>query len=519
MNRSGRRDASSRQRGRIERAISGCPERFARPLTLFLVASFALFLFGLVMIYSASSIMALTSKNFNNDTTFFVSRQLKYAAIGLVILVFLAKVDYHIWGVKLLPVFWVITLVLLLIVKFTSSGSDSYGATRWISIAGFRFQPSEFAKIVIVLTGANLAHAYFEDDSIPFKKFVWLSVVGIGLPLLLILIQPDKGTTMICAATLLVMVYLSGVPGKPLVMLAGVGVVFFFAYSMKDAYSRQRILTVLNPWSDPLVTGYQIIQGFYAFAAGGIFGVGIGASRQKYSYLPFAHNDFIFAVVGEECGLVGTLGVVAGFAVIFWAGMRISRNAPDLAGRLIAAGSVSMMVIQLFVNICGVLAIMPMTGKPVPFLSYGGSSIISTLMTVGVVTSVALHSRLEETESDRRREDFSLASRGRAPRSYEDSGMVGEAVPRSARPLGTPLTQSTPLTSSSARPRFQVYEGGSGNSVAQPRANHTDLQNRGRISEDAYGRRRIDLGPDAADRLRPKRNNSARQRRSDRRGR
>ena len=178
-----------------------------------------------------------------------------------------------------------------------------------------------------------------------------------------------------------------------------------------------------------------------------------------------------------------------------------------------------MMVIQLFVNICGVLAIMPMTGKPVPFLSYGGSSIISTLMTVGVVSSVALHSRLEETESDRRREDFSLASRGRAAYSYGDSGMVGEAQPRSARQLSTPLTQSTPLTSSSARPRFQVYEGGSSNSATQPRANRTDLLNRARMSEDAYGRRRIDLGPDAADRLRPKRNNSTRERRSDRRGR
>lgn len=528
MSRDVRREGSSRPVSRIERAVRARPERFARPLTLLLLASCALLLFGFVMIYSASSIVALSSKDYGNNAAYFVIHQLAYAGVGLVLLLGLAKLDYHVWGVKLLPVLWVISLVLLAIVRFTSSGSDSYGATRWVSLAGFRFQPSEFAKIVIVLTGANVAQAYFEDDRVSLKQCAWLVVIGLGLPLALIFFQPDKGTTLICVATLFVMLYLSGVPGKPLLIALAVVGVIFLAYALRDDYSRQRIYTLLNPWADPLDSGYQILQGFYAFASGGMFGVGIGASRQKYSYLPFAHNDFIFAVVGEECGLVGTLGVVAGFAVIFWAGLKISRNAPDLAGRLIAAGCTSLLVIQFFVNVCGVLALLPMTGKPVPFLSYGGSSIISTLMAVGVVCSVALHSSLDETESDRRREDFSLMSRTASDQTFDGDSQVGAVTPRRARnfsstplPARTPRPSATPRASTPVQGRFQVFDGGAAD---DRRERQQELQSRARLREDSSGRRRIDLGPDAAERLRPQHTRSTnlrthRTQRSDRRGR
>ena len=156
--------------------------------------------------------------------------------------------------------------------------------------------------------------------------------------------------------------------------MLGVGIVGVLANSLKDDYSRARIVAVLNPWSDPTGSGYQLIQGFYAFGSGGLFGVGIGMSKQKYSYLPMAYNDFIFAVVGEELGLVGTLGLLAAFGVLAWAGFRIARYAPDMCGRLIAAGCTSLIIIQLLVNVCGVLGLIPLSGKPVPFVSYGGST-------------------------------------------------------------------------------------------------------------------------------------------------
>ena len=169
-------------------------------------------------------------------------------------------------------------------------------------------------------------------------------------------------------------------------------------------------MAMLDPWSDPYNNGYQLIQGFYAFGAGGLFGVGIGMSKQKYNYLPFAHNDFIFAVIGEECGVVGTVGMLAGFAVLLWAGYRIAINAPDLAGRLVAMGCSSILVIQMLLNVCGVIGIFPLSGKPIPFVSYGGSSIMSSIMIVGLIFSVSKESRMPLSEYDERRSAWSVTA-------------------------------------------------------------------------------------------------------------
>lgn len=455
--------AAARREARRERAKASAPERFAKPRMMLLVAVFALVAFGLLMIYSSSSIVALTSETYNNDPTYFVVHQLIYVAVGSVAAAILSLSDYHLWSRTFLPVVWAATVVLLGMVLFSSSGTDAYGATRWVSIGGsFTLQPSEFAKVTIVLSGAYICQEYFEDMALDLRSLLLRAAALIIVPLGLILVQPDKGTTMICAVTIVVMLYLSGVSGHMLCTVGGLAAAAFVAYSMMDSYSRQRILTMLNPWADPYGTGYQLIEGFYAFGSGGLFGVGIGAGRQKYSYLPMAYNDFIYAVIGEECGLVGTLGVLAGFAVVIWAGLRIARYAPDLSGRLIAAGSVSMLAIQLFINICGVLGIVPLSGKPVPFISYGGSSVIASLMLVGLVISVSRSSRLEETEFDRRRQDMSLTSRS----------------------------------------DLRVLEGG-----ALPYHNETstsDVGRRARIRTSTNGRQRIDLGPSAAERLRPR---------------
>ena len=424
-----------------------------RPRLLLLATTCVLVLFGLLMIFSASSVTALSTYG---DAAYFLERQALLVLVGAVAAVLIARFDYHVFSDNLLIIIWLASVLMLAAVVLM--GFASHGATRWISIFGMSVQPSEFAKVTIVLTGANICQRYAEDSTLDFSHATGLFAVGVGLPLLLILIQPDKGTTIIVGATLLVMLYLVGIPGKLLGAMVFIAFGAALLLALKDDYSRARVLTMLDPWEDPYGNGYQLIQGWYAFGSGGLLGVGIGMSRQKYSYLPEAHNDFIFAVIGEECGLIGTAGVVAGFALFVYAGIQISRYAPDLSGRLIAAGCTSLIAIQFLVNVLGVLGIMPMTGKPLPFLSYGGSSIVACLMLVGMIVSVSKASSLPETIHDRRRASVHVADDASA-RASGDGGGNG---------------------------LFHVFSGGHETSSAPPRQRP----------------RRIDLGPSASERLR-----------------
>ena len=475
---------------RRERNILATPSRFMQPRLILYAMTFALVALGLLMIYSSSSITAMAAFESDYNAAYYLQRQLIFGAIGLVAAAVVAVSDYHLWVRFLLPAVWIATIVLLGLVLTSSAGLDAYGATRWISIGGFNLQPSEFAKITVILTAANVAQRYYEDFSLSFTTFTYLMAIGVGLPLGLIILQPDKGTTIICALTLYVMGYLAGVSRRALAMAAGVGVIAVLILAFKDAYSRARVMTVLNPWKDPYGDGYQLIQGFYAFGSGGLFGVGIGLSRQKYSYLPMAHNDFIFAVIGEELGLAGTLGMLLAFAALAWAGLQIARYAPDLSGRLVAAGCTTMIVIQLLVNICGVLGMIPLTGKPVPFVSYGGSSIISCLLLVGFIASVSRHSSLPDTVFAERRRDWTLSA---GDVRADSPTFVGEATPRSARGftvVGGGLRDTSPDAIRSSRAALGSHEG--------------------RVSVDSNGRRRIDLGPSASDRLRSARGNTGR---------
>lgn len=472
--------ANRQQRG--ERSLFGVPERFMRPRLVLLASVVVLVAFGLLMVFSASSVTALNS---TGDAAYYLKRQLAFIALGTAVAVVLAKVDYHVWVRSALMIVWVVTVVLL--VAVVALGTDNgMGATRWIDLGFFDLQPSEFAKITVIFTAANVAEQYYERGSIDLAHFLVLLGVGVGLPLVLIIIQPDKGTTMVCGLTLVVMGYLAGVPKRYLflaLLLAGGA---FVGLSLKDDYSRARFLTMFDPWADPYGNGWQLIQGFYAFGSGGLLGVGVGFSRQKYAYLPMAHNDFIFAVIGEECGLVGTLGLIAGFMVFLWAGLQIARHAPDLAGRLVAAGCTSIVVIQLFLNVLGVIGWFPLSGKPIPFVSYGGSSILASLMLVGLVTSVSVHSRLPETAHDRERRSWREVDAGEGGAGLS---LVGEPTPRSER--------SAAAAPRAARPGLRVVEGGSS-------ARGERGAPRGRVSESG-GRRRIDLGPSPTERLRGRR--------------
>ena len=474
------------------------PERFMQPRLVLLVSTAILVCFGLVMIYSASSISAMTSEDMGYNPFYYVQRQLGFAAAGVALAFIVSRIDYRAVVRNLQVPIWVVTIGMLAIIFTPIAGADAYGATRWISIGPFSFQPSEFAKITILISVSYLAQQYFIDQTIDQIEFFKKFAIAALAPLLLILAQPDKGSTLIIVGTLLVIGYLADVDRRVLATIAVAGFIGFAFLSLKDDYSRARVVTMLNPWADYYGAGYQLAQGFYAFGSGGIFGVGFGFSRQKYSYLPMAHNDFIFAVIGEELGFIGVLGLLAVFGALVWAGFKIARYAPDLTGRLIAAGCTSMFIIQAFVNIGGVLGLLPLSGKPLPFISYGGSTIMSSILMVGLLMSVSRQSRLPETEYDRQRASWSIAEEqdtfdapGFAGLTMVDGGVgVGMPLPRSSRPKSS--------AQSSARPSRGVLR------------SRDDDAPQGRITTDASGRRRIDLGPSASDRLR---GNSTRPRR------
>ena len=438
----------------------GVPARIMVPRVIYVVCSLGLLFFGLLMIYSASSITGLTSKAYGNDPAYFVIRQAGFAFAGLVAAAVLARVDYHVWAGPALRVAWVITLLSLLFVYTPVAGHDAYGATRWVAIGPFTLQPSEFAKVTVLLTGAHIADEYTKGNLEDRRQLAILLGVGVVAPMLLILLQPDKGTTGVLGITLLVMLYLSGFPLKRILMVLGFLALAAAVLALKDEYSRARVMTILDPFGDEYGAGYQLVQGFYALGSGGATGVGLGMSHQKYNYLPMAYNDFIFAVIGEELGFVGAALMIAAFGLLLWAGFKIAENAPDLTGRLIAAGCSTLLVVQMLLNVSGVLGAFPLSGKPIPFVSYGGSSVISSLMLAGLVVSVSLRSKLPETRYDRRRAQLRISE------------------------------------SDDVRPSLSIVEGG--------------LSRSSRRTERANVRpttlKRVDLGPSAADRLRGTRN-------------
>ena len=475
----GTRGASSKGAGaafaaRGEDLILGVPSRIMAPRLILILSVASLVVFGLVMIYSASSVTALADMD---DPAYYLVRQAGFALVGIAAAVVAAFVDYHILVNQLLPVLWVATVALLLVVVVFGAGSETYGASRWLAIGPFTLQPSEFAKITLVLTGANLMNAYFGEHDLSLRKLLVLGAIGIGFPLLLIVAQPDKGSTLVILAALFVMAVFAGLERRVIIVVVGIGVVLLFVLIFMDSYSISRLMAMLNPFEDLYGEGWQLAQGYYAFGSGGLFGVGLGMSREKYYYLPFAHNDFIFAVIGEELGLLGAMALVLLFAVIAWAGYRVARYAPDLPGRLIAAGCTSILWIQMLINVCGVIGLIPSSGKPIPFVSYGGSSIIASLILVGLVVSVSRKSTLAESVYEQNRRKMRLTSEDDW-RDYDEST------------AGTPTRRSE--RGSRSATSLTLVNGG-----AQRRSTRTRAS-RGR----ATGYERIDLGPSAAERLR-----------------
>jgi cell division protein FtsW len=360
-------------------------ERSARRTMAALIGSVGLLTgIGLVMVLSASSVSAFAQ--YGSSFVFF-KRQLLYAGVGLVAAVITARVPYLRWQRAWAPLF-VATMVLLILVLHPATGTEAGGAARWMQLGVFSLQPSEVAKLALVAATAGILskNIRYIDDPI-----VWGTplVAVVGSASILILLQPDFGTLMVIAATVLTMLFVAGVRLRVLVFTTVVGAAAGFFLMLQHGYSRARLLAFLHPWADARNGGWQITQGLIALGSGHLFGVGLGASRQKWMYVPNAHTDFIFSILGEELGLLGEITVLLLFGLLLFAGVRIALRAPDTFGRLLAGGITAWIGVQALVNLGAVTGLLPITGVPLPFMSFGGSSLVISLAAMGILVNIA----------------------------------------------------------------------------------------------------------------------------------
>ena len=396
-----------RERVKQSRLLSE-PAQIMGPRLMFIASVVVLCVFGLVMVYSASAISAY---NEFGNASFYVTRQAIFLGLGIVVCVVCAAIPYGLWSRPAVFItLWTISVVLLLATAF-GLGVSALGAERSIIIAGFALQPAEFAKIFVLLTVASIVKMQM-DGVVEGRRFILLIIFSAAIPLVLIYRQPDLGTAIILAVGLIALGLLAGVSWKIIGVILGAVAGYVVFACVTQPYHLDRIVSMLDPWLDKDGDGYQAVQSLYAFGSGGLFGTGLGLSRQKYLYLPYAHTDFIFAIVGEELGLIGAVFLVAVFGVFIFAGIQISRSASDMFGSMLSGSITTMIGFQACVNMACVIGIAPVTGKALPFISYGGSSLVATLMMVGIVLSVSFRSRID-AEHERRRDNFVVYEGGR----------------------------------------------------------------------------------------------------------
>ena len=371
-------------------------------------ATAGLALFGVVMVYSASAMIALQE---NHSQFFYVIKQGVWTLIGFVAMFIAMHFDY-----RLLRNRWIIygllfLTILLLLAVFAFSPVN--GARRWIKFAGFSAQPSEVAKLSLVLF-----LGYFLDKRAGKEWNFWTTflpcVIVTSIIAGLVVREPDLGTALMLAIICAAILFAAGVRPRHLLYASVPALLFVLKMVIFTPFRWRRITSFVDPWADPQGTGYQVVQSLIAVGSGGTHGLGFAQGRQKMLFLPFAHSDFIFAVVGEELGLIGALIIVLVFAVFLWRGVRAALRAPDRFGMLIGIGVVVGIVAQALLNMSVVLALVPTKGIPLPFISYGGSSLVPTLVGVGILLNISQHASTSARDA------------------YDDDGEE-EAAPRRAR--------------------------------------------------------------------------------------
>ncbi|MDP2683699.1 MAG: putative lipid II flippase FtsW [bacterium] len=359
--------------------------RIHKPDYKFIIVVAILLIYGLVMLASASSVVSFEKFG---DSNKFLKHQLLYGVlIGVVGFLIASKIDYHIWG-KIAFALLAINILLLLAVFIPGIGYEYGGAKRWINLGFTLLQPTEFLKLTFILYLATLFTkniAGIKNTTYGLMPFL----IILSTVVILIMLQPDMGTMMTIAITAIVIFFVAGAPLKHLfwIFLGSSGLIFLL---IKFApYRVARFSVFLNPELDPLGIGYHINQALLAIGSGGIFGLGLGHSRQKYLYLPEVTGDSIFAIIAEELGLFFGLILIGLFLYFLLRGLKIAKSSPDLLGRLIAVGIVSWIVIQAFINIAAMVTLLPLTGIPLPFISYGSSALVTTLVASGILVNIS----------------------------------------------------------------------------------------------------------------------------------
>ncbi|WP_141431283.1 stage V sporulation protein E [Bacillus sp. 03113] len=358
------------------------------PDYILLLTTFTLLTIGLIMVYSASAVWA--EYKFN-DSFFFAKRQILFAGVGIVAMFVIMNIDYWTFK-KWSKVIIIICFVLLILVLIPGIGNVRNGSRSWIGVGAFSIQPSEFMKLAMIAFLAKFLSEKQKD--IPsFKKGLLPSLGIVFLAFGMIMLQPDLGTGTVMVGTSIVMIFIAGARISHFIWLGLLGLGGFIGLVLSAPYRIKRITSFLDPWEDPLGSGFQIIQSLYAIGPGGLFGLGLGQSRQKFFYLPEPQTDFIFAILSEELGFIGGSFILLLFSLLLWRGIRVALGAPDLYGSFLAVGIVAMVSIQVMINIGVVTQLMPVTGITLPFLSYGGSSLTLMLMAIGVLLNISRHSR------------------------------------------------------------------------------------------------------------------------------
>jgi cell division protein FtsW len=344
------------------------------------------------MIYSTSAIFA---QDKYDDSYYYLKRQALWIIFGLIGFSVALNIDYRDFRKYSMPIL-LISMFLLALVFVPGIGRAAGGARRWIKVGAFSFQPSELAKLAVIL--------FLADRLTVRRRHIGRFWRALLFPLLLtclvmglVILQPDLGTTILIALISAILLFSTGVPLKLLfpAVLAAVPAVYLLVFS--SSYRARRITAFLNPWADPEGAGFQIIQSFIALGSGGIGGMGLAQSRQKFYYLPAAHTDFIFSIIGEELGFAGAIIILGLFLVIFIVGMRLARGAPDFFGFLLGIGIVSIISLQALINIAVVTGSLPTKGLPLPFISFGGSSMLFNLVAIGVLMNIGRQAEAPQT--------------------------------------------------------------------------------------------------------------------------
>lgn len=346
----------------------------------------ALFLtsMGVLMVYSSSSVYSL---EMYGDTHYFLKRHGMYLLMGITSMFVLMMFDYRQLRKLVYPAY-LVGLAMLVLVLVPGIGKQVGGAQRWIDLGMFTFQPSEVAKYILVL---YLAHSLakkrdkLDNFVVGFASHIMIA----GVYIVLILLEPDFGTATTVLVVLFAMMFIGEVKFRYIVPVGLVSVVFMVLAVVTKGYRMERVTSFLDPWQDPLGSGYQAIQSFIAFAMGGIYGEGLGDSTQKLFFLPQAHTDFIFSIIGEELGFIGIVLVIIGFAVLLVRSLRVSLRAPDLFGCYLVFGCVLLITLQAGINMAVAVGLFPTKGLTLPFISYGGTSLVTTLAAVGIILNVS----------------------------------------------------------------------------------------------------------------------------------